>query len=73
MSDNNRDSQRRVLRVFGQIANIGFFMAASLLIGIYGGDWVDRYFNTQPFFTITGVILGVASGFFEFFSIMKKL
>ena len=68
-----KSGYKNSLRVFGQIANIGFFFAASILVGLYGGIYLDNYLATNPLFTISGIFLGVGAGFFEFYKIIVKL
>ena len=37
-------------------------LVGSILVGIFGGKWVDSYFNTEPLFLIIGLLLGLATG-----------
>ena len=38
-------------------AGIGFQLVALVIILVYGGDWVDSYFETEPIFLLSGVFL----------------
>lgn len=49
------------LRALGAAAGIGFSIAASILIGVLGGLWVDRRLGTGPFGLIAGIIFGLIS------------
>jgi ATP synthase protein I len=33
-----------------------------ILIGTFGGNWVDHHFNTEPLFFIIGLLLGLTLG-----------
>jgi ATP synthase protein I len=37
-------------------------LAGSVLIGIFGGRWLDRKFDSEPLFLIIGLLLGLAAG-----------
>ena len=46
----------------GLVTGIGFNWAASILVGVYGGRWLDGRLHTRPAFTIAGILLGTAAG-----------
>lgn len=50
--------------------SFGITMTASLLIGYYGGTWLDQKFNCSPFLMLAGVLLGVAT---SFYSLLQEL
>ncbi|WP_170008819.1 AtpZ/AtpI family protein [Bacillus fonticola] len=37
-------------------------LVGSILIGLFGGRWLDDTFQTDPLLLITGVLLGLATG-----------
>jgi ATP synthase protein I len=37
-------------------------LAGSTLIGIFAGRWIDRTFETEPFFLILCLFIGLAAG-----------
>lgn len=37
-------------------------LVGSLLVGIFGGKWIDQYLQTEPLFLIIGLLLGLATG-----------
>lgn len=45
-------------------------MAASLLLGFFGGRWLDRKFGTEPVFLVVGILTGTA---LAFYSMLKEL
>ena len=39
-------------------------MTTSLLVGYYGGTWLDQKFGTTPFLMVAGVLLGIVIAFY---------
>ncbi|MDQ0232125.1 AtpZ/AtpI family protein [Metabacillus malikii] len=37
-------------------------LVGCILIGTFGGMWIDSYFKTKPVFLIVGLLLGLATG-----------
>ncbi len=42
---------------------IGLDLVLSILVGWYGGKWLDGKFDTSPWIEIVGFLIGVAAGF----------
>ena len=55
---------------FAYAAGIALFASVASFTVI--GYFVDRWFGTQPWFLIGGIILGSAAGLFEFIRISSK-
>lgn len=47
------------------------YLVGPLLIGLFGGRWLDRYFSTSPLFLIIGMLLGLATGIFGLLRVLK--
>jgi hypothetical protein len=41
---------------------VGIFFGVSVAICLYAGYWLDERFHTKPWFSLCGVLLGVATG-----------
>ncbi|WP_246944450.1 AtpZ/AtpI family protein [Bacillus pinisoli] len=39
-------------------------LVGSILIGIFGGRWIDQMIGTFPLFLIIGLLVGLAAGVF---------
>ncbi|TFD97000.1 MULTISPECIES: AtpZ/AtpI family protein [Jeotgalibacillus] len=39
-------------------------LTGSILVGIFGGRWLDRQWNSEPLFLIIGLLLGLAAGIY---------
>ena len=55
-------NQRYPFRALGLMSAIVSQLAGSVLIGIFGGRWRDRKFDSEPLFLIIGLLLGLAAG-----------
>ena len=53
-----------------QFAGIGIQFAASILLFLYVGQWLDRKLGTSPWLLIAGVFLGAGA---SFYSMYRKL
>lgn len=54
-------------RGFGEILNIGYYIAASVIIGLFMGYYLDTWLGTLPLFTLLMTFLGAAAGLREIF------
>ena len=67
MASDSKDSP--VGRAFGAgyaIVGAGFEFAFAILLFLGGGFLVDRWLDTRPVFTLVGVAVGLAAGFYAF-------
>ena len=42
------------------LLGVGWFFATCIVLGVLGGLWLDGQANTEPLFTLLGVVLGLA-------------
>jgi F0F1-type ATP synthase assembly protein I len=54
-------------------AAAGFELAASVLLGLFGGQWLDRRLGTAPLFLLVGVLLGMAAGFWNLYRLSLRI
>ncbi|HEX4823425.1 MAG TPA: AtpZ/AtpI family protein [Candidatus Polarisedimenticolaceae bacterium] len=45
-----------------EFAGLGFELVVPLMVGLFGGQWLDRRFGTTPWLVLTGALLGAAAG-----------
>jgi F0F1-type ATP synthase assembly protein I len=55
----NRDDQD-----WGKYLGYGLQMLVGVLLGLFGGRWVDDKLHTDPWGLLIGVTLGLASGMY---------
>ena len=48
-------------------AGAGFELAGCILIGLFGGQWIDKKLGTAPWLLILGVFIGAAAGIFNMY------
>lgn len=47
-----------------EIATLGLELAAAETLGVLGGWWLDKHFNTLPWWTLAGGAVGFAAGMY---------
>lgn len=52
--------------------NVGYYLLAPLLLGVFAGFMLDRFLKTKPIFTLIFILLGVAGTFYNLFKITKN-
>ena len=53
-----------------EFAGVGLQFAASIIVCLFAGQWLDRKLGTAPWFLIVGVFFGAGAGFH---SLYRKL
>lgn len=51
----------------GQFAGVGIQFAASLVLFLLAGQWIDRKFGTSPVFVLVGVFVGGGAAFYSMY------
>ena len=51
---------------------VGTTLVTCIVLGSLGGAWLDRRFDTAPWFLIGGLTLGTAAGFLELFRTVAR-
>ena len=69
MQDSERGKQ---IKVFARVGALGIELAASTVIGLLGGRWLDGKLGTEPWLSIVGLILGVVAGFRSLYQTAKS-
>jgi len=54
------------------LTSVGLEMGIAVLIGLLGGQWLDRRFDTEPLFLLVGVLLGSAAAGKAVWAAVKK-
>lgn len=78
MDDKNNGGEKKpagtwaeLNKSFGMLFNIGYYISASVMIGLFAGYQADKYFGTQPLFTLIMTFLGMGAGILEIFKASK--
>lgn len=51
----------------GEVLGVGMQFAASILVFLFVGRWLDGKLGTEPWLLLTGVMVGAAAGFFSIY------
>lgn len=62
---------RKSLPFPAQFANIGFYLATPILIGIVTGKWLDTKFQTGTLYTTGLIIFGTIATFYNLYKFIK--
>jgi ATP synthase protein I len=52
---------------------VGWFIAISILLGVWGGLWLDEKLGTSPIMVIVGLILGLIVAFYGVYRMLLPL
>lgn len=62
---------RRQLKLFARFATAGFELAASIVVGYFGGRYADDWAHTAPVLSYAGLALGIVAGFRNLFKLAR--
>ena len=57
-----RGQRMEMLGSFGEVAGLGLSFVFALLIGTFGGWWLDKHFGWAPYGVLAGIVVGLAAG-----------
>jgi len=63
---------RRAIKELAYFGSLGLSVALSIFIGLAIGVYIDRRYNTTPWFTLVFLGLGIAAGFRNIGLAIKK-
>lgn len=63
---------REQMKLAGRVGSVGIELVIAMLIGWYGGRWLDEKLGTEKTFALIGLVLGLAAGFRSLFRLSKK-
>lgn len=56
-----------------RLAGLGWYVAASILLGLLGGWWLDRRLDTLPILTLVGTAVGSVVAFYGVYRMVAPL
>lgn len=54
----------RMVEALAVASQVGFFLAAAVVVGVLGGNYLDGRLGTSPIFLIVGSLLGMVVGIY---------
>lgn len=61
----SNDNLYKTYKEIGPYLGLGFQLAATVLIFLFIGDWLDKKNNSSPIFTLIFAILGISIGLYS--------
>ncbi|RLQ93530.1 AtpZ/AtpI family protein [Falsibacillus albus] len=59
-----RQKERRPYQAMALYTAILSQLVGAILIGLFGGKWIDHKLGTTPLFLVIGLLLGLAAGIY---------
>jgi len=66
-------SSFKVMKAFAIGSTLGVQFAASVLLGFWGGRFLDHRLGSEPWLMVVGVLLGVAAGTIGIYRVVSRL
>lgn len=60
------------LKALADLMVVGIMFVVSIIVGLVIGHYLDRWLGTSPWGTLIFILLGIASGFVNFFRTISK-
>lgn len=57
---------------FGSYGSVGLELALSVLVGLFGGRWLDSKLGTAPWLTWIGLGFGIVAGYRSIWRALKQ-
>ncbi len=57
------EEKKRLIKALGMISSMGISVAVAIIIGVYVGRQLDKWFGTAPWFFFIFLFFGIAAGF----------
>jgi len=64
MAEEDKDKLPDTMRSLARYSHLGLTFAATILLSIFGGQYLDKKFGTEPYLLLTGALFGSAGGFY---------
>jgi F0F1-type ATP synthase assembly protein I len=62
---------RRQLKLAGRFASVGIELAAAVVVGYFGGRYLDEKLETGSILSYVGLIAGIVSGFLSLYRLAR--
>jgi len=75
MTENNNNDSNGVNKTYKELApylGLGLQLAATVVIMVFLGIWLDGKFDSEPYLTIACSVLGIFTGLYHFIKSVSK-
>lgn len=59
-------------RKYLRFSTVGLELGLSVMIGLIGGTYLDRWLGTEPWLLLVGLLFGMTAGFRSLFRLLKN-
>jgi len=66
------DDKKAFFRSLGVLSSMGISVVVAILIGVFLGLWLDKYFGTKSTFFYIFLFAGIAAGFNNIYVITRR-
>lgn len=73
MAEHPNGDERGKLRRYLRLSTLGIELGLLVMIGLVGGQWLDKTFGTAPWLLLAGMLFGLAAGFRTIYRALKSL
>ena len=63
---------KKMLAAASKYSSLGIFFGLAIVLGYFGGRWLDGKWNTTPWLSMVGLFIGIAAGFRELYRMAKS-
>lgn len=58
--------------VLAKYSSVGYYLVTPLLLGVFFGLGIDKYLDSEPAFTLGGIILGSVGSFYSIYKLFAE-
>ena len=56
-----------------RLVGVGFYIGGCIVLGVFGGLWLDSKLDTRPILVIVGLLFGIAVAFYGVYRMLLPL
>jgi ATP synthase protein I len=61
-----------IMRAFALMTTISSYIIGAILLGVFGGRWLDQYFGTNGIFLLLVLLAGLGAAMYGIYSAVTK-
>lgn len=63
---------RKQLQLAARFATAGLELVISIVVGYFGGQFLDKWLGSEPYCSYAGLLLGIVAGFRNLFLLARR-
>lgn len=65
--------EKKQLKLASRVSAVGIEMVLAVVVGYFGGRWLDGQLGTDPYLTYTGFVIGLFASFKALWTIARRI